>query len=137
MTTACNMDYGLVLIPEYNVLGTRQWVSIHDVQPSNMSFICVHQIKVLLQLTHSDSYTAQLINTTYGYAIILFSITIATSHENCGVYIFTASYMQALALASLKTWNPKERAGRKRVLLATCSSGFSSGREVLSTSCSR
>ena len=48
-----------------------------------------------------------------------------------------AGYMQALALASLKTWNPKERAGRKRVLLATCSSGFSSGREVLSTSCSR
>ena len=48
-----------------------------------------------------------------------------------------ASYMHALALASLKTWNPKERAGRKRVLLATWSSGLSSGREVLFTNWSR
>ena len=48
-----------------------------------------------------------------------------------------ASYMHALALASLKTWNPKESAGRETVLLASCSTGSSSGREVLSTSCSR
>ena len=47
------------------------------------------------------------------------------------------SYMHALALASLKTWNPKESAGRETVLLASCSTGSSSGREVLSTSCSR
>ena len=48
-----------------------------------------------------------------------------------------ASYMHALALASLKTWNPKESAGRETVSLASCSTGSSSGREVLSTSCSR
>ena len=47
------------------------------------------------------------------------------------------SYMHALALASLKTWNPKESAGRETVSLASCSTGSSSGREVLSTSCSR
>ena len=54
-----------------------------------------------------------------------------------GEHMVGNSYMHAVALASLKTWNPKERAGRKRVLLATCSSGSSSGREVLSTNCSR
>ena len=48
-----------------------------------------------------------------------------------------ASYMHALVLASLKTWNPKESAGRETVSLASCSTGSSSGREVLSTSCSR
>ena len=45
--------------------------------------------------------------------------------------------MHALVLASLKTWNPKESARRETVPLASCSTGSSSGREVLSTSCSR
>ena len=48
-----------------------------------------------------------------------------------------ASYMHAWALASLKIWNQKESAGWEIVLLACCSTGSSSGREVLSTSCSR
>ena len=47
------------------------------------------------------------------------------------------SYMHALTLASLKTWNPKESAGSDMVSLASCSTGSSSGREVLSTSGSR
>ena len=51
--------------------------------------------------------------------------------------ISMASYMHALVLASLKTWNPKESAGRETVSLASCATGSNSGREVLSTSCSR
>ena len=58
---------------------------------------------------------------------------IAVSKKHPWLY----SYMHPLALASLKTWNPKERAGRETVPLASCSTGSSSGREMLSTSCSR
>ena len=53
------------------------------------------------------------------------------------IFMVHNSCMHALVLASLKTWNPKESAGRVTMLLASCSTGSSSGREVLSTSCSR
>ena len=64
--------------------------------------------------------------------------TSSVQHQECIIQEYStfqethlASYMHARALASLKTWNPKESAGRETVSLAFCSTGSSSGRSII------
>ena len=99
----------------------------------SMTFKYIYNFKLLLcNHVHRDTIATTL-NNEYPevykelkwQCIAMFSLT------------SMASYVHALALASLKTWNPKESAGRETVSLAFCATGSSSGREVLSTSCSR